>query len=63
MLWGQVVRVMGLSLGYNVVEGLPVNVHVAEQHTLDMERSIWLKVFVMTLEWHACRSVGDSAPI
>ena len=42
---GQVVRVMGLSFGYNLVEELQVNIHVAarERHTLDVERSIWLK--------------------
>ena len=40
---GQVVRVMGLSFGYNLVEEWQVNVRVAERYTLDVERSIWLK--------------------
>ena len=40
---GQVVRVMGLSLGHNLVERLQVNVRVAERYTLDVERSIYLK--------------------
>ena len=41
---GQVIRVMWLSLGYNLVEGLQVNVRRAERQTLDAGRSIWLKV-------------------
>ena len=50
---GQVVRVMGLSFGYNLAEGLQVNVRVAERYTFDVERSIWLKARAMALEWHA----------
>ena len=51
---GQVVRVMGLSFGYNLAEGLQMNVRVAERYTLDVERSIWLKARAMALEWHPC---------
>ena len=47
-----VVRVMGLSLGYNSLEELQVNVRVVEQSALDVERSLWLKV--KKVAWLAC---------
>ena len=40
---GQGIRVMGLSLRYNMVEELQVKLRFAERYTLDVERSIWLK--------------------